>query len=84
MPCQDCSNARASSGYRIFDPLCLWCGVRLIQMLRTLNRPAAEIAKRQRVVLTDWEAQGHSRAEMLALVSGPLALEPVTKSAKAK
>jgi hypothetical protein len=84
MSCQECSNARESSGYRIFDPLCLWCGVRLIQMLRTLDRPAAEIAKRQRVALADWEKQGHSREEMLALVGGPLALEPVTKSAKAK
>jgi hypothetical protein len=85
MSCQDCSAARETSGlWRLFDPKCLHCGARLIQQIGQLPIPPSDITRRRRAVLADWIAQGHAEKDIRELVRGPLALEPVTKSAKAK
>jgi hypothetical protein len=58
------------------DPRCIFCGARLVQNLRTVKRPAAEIAKRQRAVIAGWIAAGHAENDLMALVAGPLAIAP--------
>ena len=68
MTCKDCKSAMVSPGYRLFDPLCLHCGARLIQQLGALQIPASECTERRKAVLADWVAQGHSEAEIRRLV----------------
>lgn len=75
-PCEECAIARESPHYTRFNPLCLWCGARLIQRIGALNRPRQELTERRRKVLADWVAMGHSEAEIRRLVAGPSAIEP--------
>ena len=82
MTCTECSNARESSGYRMFDPLCKWCGARLIQSIDRLAIPAAMATARRKVVLADWMKYGHDEQELRDLVKGPIAFEPVAKEKK--
>jgi hypothetical protein len=91
MSCAECQNARESSDYRVFDPLCLWCGARYFQRLRTappvtvpdgmqerLETKAERLAWMERV-LVGWEKQGHDRAAMRALaMDREIPYEPVT------
>jgi DNA-directed RNA polymerase subunit RPC12/RpoP len=80
--CADCSAARETlAKWPYFDPLCAWCGSRLIQKLRDQRCTQAEIKQRQQAVLETW-SKWHKRAELLALVQGPLAFEPVKKEKK--
>ena len=65
--------------WRTFDPLCMWCGVRLIQKLGKLRVTNAEISQRRKAALAVWVAQGHREAEIRELVPGPMALAPITK-----
>lgn len=65
--CIHCTRAQANNGWHQFSPACLSCGARLIASLRELKRPQADIKARQAKVLSDWQAHGHDRAELLAL-----------------
>jgi len=83
--CNDCLAARESSGHwRMFDPLCIFCGARLIQQIGKLPIPPEAVIARRRAVLADWMNYGHSEQEIRDLVKGRLALESVSKTAKAK
>jgi hypothetical protein len=80
--CPDCIAARETSGcWRLFNPACLYCGARICQRLRTVNCTQAEIKQRQQAMLDVW-AKFHPMAELLQLVAGPLAFEPVKKEKK--
>jgi len=69
--CSDCEASRETRGlWRRFDPLCLWCGARLIQTIKGLHEVSRDRrAERMRVVLQDWVSYGHSEAELRALSS---------------
>lgn len=82
-PCSDCAATREAPGWSMFNPACLWCGARLVQRIRNLPRPGAEIKARQSKVLEDWQAMGHDRSELLRLSRtecpvAPLDSEPPT------
>jgi hypothetical protein len=80
--CSDCIAARETQGrWLYFDPLCVYCGSRLVQRLRKVNCTQAEIKQRQTAMLEVW-AKFHPMAELLALAAGPLAFEPVAKEKK--
>lgn len=64
----------------MFNPLCKWCGARLIKMLGTLDRPREEIKGRRLSVLYDWQKYGCSREEVRALVKESFPVEPLQKS----
>lgn len=84
MSCQDCSASRESSGaHRLFDPLCLFCGARLIQAIGKLPISPESVIARRRAVLADWMAMGHAEQDLrdLAKAKAP-ALEPIAKAAR--
>lgn len=81
--CDCCQQSRITVGaYKHFDPLCLWCGSRLIQSIQRLRIPPPEKVSRCRAVLARWMAHGHSEKELrrLALVPTP-PYQPVKPSA---
>lgn len=81
--CKDCSAARETSGlWRMFDPLCIYCGARLLQRIPKFCRTNAEASQRRKAALDDWMKYGHAEAEIRALVAGPAAYEPVKKEKK--
>lgn len=84
MSCKNCNAARETNGHhRYFDPLCLWCGARLIQKIGRLEIPASESIARRRVVLTDWVEFGHSETELRRLAKlNTLPLASLEKHAK--
>lgn len=85
MACSDCLAARETSGHwRMFDPLCIFCGARLIQRIGRVDATDAEIKQRRKVVLADWMKYGHAEQEIRELVKGPMAVEPITKLVKGK
>ena len=71
MICKNCTVAKGFPAYRMFNPACLHCGVRLIQRLGLYPISHQECSKRRRMVLNDWMAQGHDEATMRDLVNGP-------------
>jgi hypothetical protein len=86
MTCTDCSAAQQTNGlWRQFNPLCLHCGARIVQCLRGLARPAAEIAKRQRAEVAHWMTFGHSEQDIRALAKEKmLAIAPESAEPKKK
>lgn len=75
MQCHECEIAKDFHSYTLFNRKCKWCGARLVQVLGTLDRSAAEIKRRRSAALDDWEQMGHDRAEVRSLAMGALALE---------
>lgn len=75
-PCQPCNTARQYPQHRLFNPACLHCGARMIQMLGTLRLPPEQIAQRRRNELAIWVEHGHSEAQIRALSKGELAIGP--------
>lgn len=76
MTCTNCETAREFPDYRMFNPACLHCGARLIQLLGRMPIGNADCTARRRQVLVDWMARGHSEADLRRLAKGPLALSP--------
>lgn len=76
MTCNNCETARTFPEYRMFDPACLYCGARLIQLLGKLPIGVTEVVTRRRQVLADWMAHGHTEADLRRLAKGPLSLAP--------
>lgn len=76
MSCTDCQAARETAGHwRTYNPRCIHCGARAIQVLRTTERRQA--------ILRDWVAQGHSETLIRSLVaSKAMAVEPVAAKGK--
>jgi hypothetical protein len=80
--CDDCTASRICTGkHRLYSPSCAFCGARLVQQLRDQRCTQAEIKQRQQAMLETW-SKWHPRAELLALIQGPLAFEPVKKEKK--
>jgi len=73
--CPECQIARENHSYTLFNPKCIYCGARILQKLREVNRPAAEIKKRQTAMLEDWAKFGHNTDDIKRLAKGPLCLE---------
>lgn len=78
MTCKCCQTASWFPEYRMFDPVCLHCGARLIQFLARLPIGQTECTQRRRAMLALWLKYDHSEAEIRRLVKGPLAIGPVT------
>lgn len=76
MTCSNCETARTFPGFRMFDPACLYCGARLIQLLGKLPIGVTEVTARRRQVLADWIVHGHTEADLRRLAKGPLSLAP--------
>lgn len=55
----------------MFDPACLYCGARYIQLLgmKIFDLSSTVVKSRREKVLSDWEAHGHDRALMRELSS---------------
>lgn len=76
MKCVNCEIVKKNPSYRLFNPACLYCGARIIQVIGALAITRADCRDRRRAMLMDWVAQGHAEAEIRALVDGPLAISP--------
>lgn len=74
MDCPECLIATDFHEYRLFNPLCKFCGARILQVLGTLDTSAYEIKRRRVAMLDEWERFGHSRMEIRDLAKGALAL----------
>jgi uncharacterized protein (UPF0335 family) len=75
--CTDCTSARENPHWYRFCPSCIWCGARLIQRIKALQRPREELTQRMKTVLADWTAYGHDETELRRLVAGPTPLQPL-------
>lgn len=94
MTCDECRAACEWPEHRVFDPLCLWCGARCFQMLKTWP-PARDVddgngstrpeTREERQawradVLRRWAAHGHSAERMKELAAGEaMPIEPQPK-----
>ena len=78
-PCTDCLKAQTAPQRKWFNPACLYCGSRMIQVLGRLPIAPAEIAQRRRQVLVDWATYGHTEQALRTLAKGPLAIAPQTE-----
>lgn len=77
--CADCEAARTTGGHwRMYDPLCLWCGARLLQVIRGLPMvDRASKTARMKRVLVDWVSYGHSEKALRAMeAEGSMPLAP--------
>jgi hypothetical protein len=83
-PCTDCLAARESRGaYRVYNPLCLYCGARILQMMPKVCSTNAETTQRRRAMLKVWVDLDHDEIELRELAKQKsIAFEPVTKRAK--
>ncbi len=86
MKCSDCTASEQTKGHwRQFNsPGCLYCTARLIQQLEELRSPtSAGITARQRAVLADAVAWGHSEQAIRDLVAlKEMALQPTPSKPK--
>lgn len=72
MTCSDCIKASLYAQHPQCNPACLYCGVRILQLLGRLNITNAECTRRRRLMLEVWLKQDHSEAVIRSLVPGPL------------
>ena len=75
--CKPCTIALTFPEYRLFNPACLHCGVRIIQRLGKMPIPESECIQRRRNMLAVWVEHGHSESVIRDLVKGPMAIGPV-------
>jgi hypothetical protein len=81
--CADCEASRINAGHwRLFDPRCLWCGVRILQQIPKFCGTTAEASQRRKAALAVWVERGHAEKVIRSLVDGPLAYAPVGKGGK--
>ena len=80
MDCPECQTARTYPENRMFNPACIFCGARLIQILGNVKISAAECKRRRKDALRVWVEHGHSEQTIRSLVDGPLAIGPDTGS----
>ena len=76
MICSNCQVAKGFAGYRLFNPACLYCGVRVIQFLGGLPISESECKRRRRDMLSVWLGQGHDEQQIRSLVKGPPCIGP--------
>ena len=74
--CECCLNAKAHFSHPYFDPACLFCGARIIQMIGTHPIAASVCATRRRAQLAVWVSYGHSETEIRRLAKGPICIGP--------
>ena len=83
--CTSCAASRECNGlWAMHDPLCLWCGARIIQVIGKLAIPQAEATARRKVQLAHWLEFGHSESAIREAVKGPLAYAPEAVEKKTK
>jgi hypothetical protein len=63
----------------MFDPACICCGARIIQMLGNMPLTQADCRARRRAQLAAWVEQGHDEAEIRRLVAGPWCVGPLVE-----
>lgn len=76
MICKNCQVAKGFNGYRLFNPACLYCGARVIQLLGGLPIRATECSQRRRAMLEVWVEYGHPEAKIRELAAGKLCIGP--------
>lgn len=76
MTCDCCSAAMVAPDYRRYDPLCLWCGARLIRRLGRWNMSKEKLVSRRQKVLADWISYGHDELELRRLAKQPECFDP--------
>lgn len=75
--CQCCQRAREGPAYAMHDPVCVFCGARLIWKIQRCQITRDERVSRCRTVLQDWLKYGHSEAEIRRLAKlAELPLQP--------
>lgn len=86
MKCSDCTASEQTKGHwrQYNSPQCLYCTARLHQQIGDLYSPtSAAIAARQRAVLADAVAWGHSEQEIRDLAAlKEMALQPTPSKPK--
>jgi hypothetical protein len=86
-PCTDCLAARGTDAlWNQYNPVCLYCGARLLQFLKGLykTRPdlRAGLRERKKTVIADWTALDHTKEQLEELAAGPPAFEPLPERRK--
>lgn len=83
MTCKNCETSIDFPDYRMFNPACLFCGARYIQLLgrRPLTREQCQVRRRQ--VLSTWMQHGHDEQQLRALAKGPHCTGPEKASESA-
>ena len=76
MTCKDCNTARSFAQYNSFNPACIHCGARIIQLWPTLPITDSECVTYRRQSLKTWMDWGHDEAEIRKLAKGPLSIGP--------
>jgi len=75
--CTNCDIARDRPDYRLYNPTCLWCGVRILQRAADWPLPESVVKERRRENVAIWVGYGHSELELRRLFKGPPAYAPI-------
>ena len=75
--CANCDKSRDQPGYRMFNPTCIWCGVRILQQAADFPLPESVVKERRKANLAIWVEYGHSELEIRRLFKGPPAFAPI-------
>lgn len=75
--CKDCASAQETHGHwKQCNPLCLFCGVRMIQFISRMQKPLLELAQAKRKWLDHWLTFGHDELEIRRLAKGSMCVAP--------
>ena len=75
--CEDCEACRISPAWPMHNPLCTWCGARMIARIQRYPILADTKRERCRTVLADWMAYGHSETDLRRLARERQPLAPI-------
>ena len=75
--CDDCEACRISPAWPRHNPLCTWCGARLISRIQRYPILADTKRDRCRTVLADWMAYGHAEQDLRRLARERQPLAPI-------
>jgi hypothetical protein len=78
--CKNCQAATEAIDHRWFDPSCVYCGARYIQLLGRRGLTPTACRDRRRHVLATWMEHGHSEDQLRALAKGPHCTGPAKVS----
>lgn len=71
MTCKNCEVATEVPDHRWFNPACLFCGARYIQLLGRRPLTREQCQARRRHVLSTWIEHRHDEQQLRALAKGP-------------
>lgn len=74
MDCTECLTATDFHEYRLFNPLCIHCWARSIQLIATFAISKERKKAMQLDALNKAEARGFDRAKVRAMAIGPLCI----------